>query len=186
MPENEFVVVRDRWSLGRRPRLRLSSSRVLPGPLKSLPRHRPAPTRATGFALTGLSLAAALVLAPQLRGAAPKPALVAEAAPEPAREAAPTPRIVGAAPAAVDTASLPAAPVAAVPTPAESPVAAVVEPVPVAPARHAAAPALDLGTLPVLELDAAAFEAPVPAEPAPRAGRVATPRAAAPRLAGQP
>lgn len=187
MSGREFAVEPDRWALPRRQSVRLSHNRVLPGPLKSLPRRRTpsAWLAGLGLGLAGLSLAAALSLTPWPSAepaAEPAPEIVTNAA----VEAPSTPRVVGAAVLPAPVAPPPAADVPATEPPALRTAAAEPAPPPAAPPvrPRAAAPALDLGQLPVLALDASAFEAPPVAE-APRPAAKAPVRAPAPRLAGQ-
>ncbi|MEH3116993.1 MAG: hypothetical protein PGN25_05110 [Methylorubrum populi] len=181
----------DPWPQLRQPRVVLRRNRILPGPLRTLDRPGRRPVWAMSAGLVGLSLAATLAVAPQIRGGAsapPPPALVEGALPD--REVAEPVRIVGAAPAP-QTAPMAGAPTAAVPDSPALPVSseprtqapiAVTAAAPPAktpakvPAKPTPAPSVDLGPLPVLELDEAAFDglAAPRVETAPRpAGRMA-------------
>lgn len=195
MSGGEFVVEPDRWPLSRRQSFWPRGHRVLPGPLRSMPRRRRAPAWLVGLAglsLAGLSLVAVVTLAPRSSATAGS-----EPAPTRVVETMPAPRVVGAA-----EVRAPAAPAAAAPAITAAPVAdALGADQPVLRTTHAepasapaatpgptraAAPPLDLGQLPVLQLDATTFEVPSLTETAARPPARGAARAPAPRLAAQP
>lgn len=180
----EFAALRNLWPLGRRSRFRLRSNRILPGPLKPLHPRKRLPAWGVSLGVVGVSVVAALAIAPQIRASVPHPTTGPSPGVAASREAPDSIRLVGTEPEAQEPSALPAEPVSPPAAPvlrssaAEAPMPKVPspsalsapEPAPVQPPKHVAAAPAGFEPLPVLNIDETAFDAPQarPVEAVPR------------------